>query len=71
MAIGKDKDLLYRLSILINDPTTDPVQIFAFLDAVDPERIVDEMHHLEADFGVRDVAFVDSCFTPNRKRIAP
>lgn len=34
-----------------------------------PGRIVDEMHMLEKDYGIRDIAFVDSTFTPNRKRV--
>jgi radical SAM superfamily enzyme YgiQ (UPF0313 family) len=33
------------------------------------ERTVAEFHHLEEKFGIRDVAFVDSTFTPNKKRI--
>ncbi|MCZ7586248.1 MAG: B12-binding domain-containing radical SAM protein [Deltaproteobacteria bacterium] len=35
-----------------------------------PERIVREMHYLKNEFGVRDVAFVDSVFTPNRRRVS-
>ncbi len=34
-----------------------------------PERIVAEMHHLTDTYGVRDIAFVDSTFTPNKRRI--
>jgi radical SAM superfamily enzyme YgiQ (UPF0313 family) len=34
-----------------------------------PQRIVAEMHALEREFGVRDIAFVDSTFTPNRARV--
>jgi len=34
-----------------------------------PARIVDEMHHLVQEYGIKDLAFVDSTFTPNRKRI--
>ena len=33
-----------------------------------PARIVEEVHRLEADYGIRDIAFVDSTFTPNRRR---
>jgi len=34
-----------------------------------PERIVQEMHHLEDTFGIRDIAFVESTFTPTKKRV--
>ncbi len=34
-----------------------------------PGLVVDEMHYLEEAFGIRDLAFVDSTFTPNRQRI--
>ncbi len=34
-----------------------------------PARIVEEIHHLEERYGVRDIAFVDSTFTPTRERI--
>ena len=32
-------------------------------------RVVEEMHQVVRRYGVRDVAFVDSLFTPNRKRV--
>ena len=38
--------------------------------SLSPARVVQEFHHLEQEFGVRDVAFVDSTFTPNRQRLA-
>ncbi|MBN1871062.1 MAG: cobalamin-dependent protein [Candidatus Omnitrophica bacterium] len=34
-----------------------------------PAYIVKEMKHLVDDYRVRDIAFVDSTFTPNRKRV--
>jgi len=34
-----------------------------------PARIVAELHHLKDRYGIRDVAFVDSTFTPNRRRL--
>jgi len=34
-----------------------------------PQRIVQEMHELENRYGIRDIAFVDSTFTPNRQRV--
>lgn len=34
-----------------------------------PEYIVREMAHLVNDFGARDIAFVDSTFTPDKKRV--
>ena len=34
-----------------------------------PTRVVEEIHHLEERFGVRDIAFVDSTFTPSRERL--
>lgn len=34
-----------------------------------PEYIVDEMEHLVRDFGVRDLAFVDSLFCANKRRV--
>ena len=34
-----------------------------------PEYIVDEMEHLIRDFGVKDIAFVDSLFCANKKRV--
>jgi radical SAM superfamily enzyme YgiQ (UPF0313 family) len=34
-----------------------------------PDRIVAEMHELTERHGVRDIAFVDSTFTPNRARV--
>jgi radical SAM superfamily enzyme YgiQ (UPF0313 family) len=34
-----------------------------------PAYVVDEMEHLVRDFGARDIAFVDSLFTANRKRV--
>jgi anaerobic magnesium-protoporphyrin IX monomethyl ester cyclase len=34
-----------------------------------PKYIVDEMEHLVRDFGVRDIAFVDSLFCANRRRV--
>ena len=34
-----------------------------------PEYIVDEMEHLVRDFGIRDIAFVDSLFCANKKRV--
>lgn len=34
-----------------------------------PQYIVDEMEHLVRDFGVRDIAFVDSLFCANKKRV--
>ncbi len=32
-------------------------------------RILEEMNSLKSDFGINEVAFVDSSFTPNRQRI--
>jgi anaerobic magnesium-protoporphyrin IX monomethyl ester cyclase len=37
--------------------------------AFSPGRVVEELHHLVERWGVRDVAFVDSTFTPTRDRI--
>lgn len=34
-----------------------------------PEYIVDEIDHLVRDFGVRDIAFVDSLFCANKRRV--
>ena len=34
-----------------------------------PEYIVDEIEHLIRDFGVQDIAFVDSLFCANKKRV--
>ncbi len=34
-----------------------------------PGRIVDEMEHLVRDFGVKDIAFVDSLFCMSKKRV--
>ena len=34
-----------------------------------PQKVVEEMHILANDFGVRDVAIVDSTFTPNKRRL--
>ncbi|MFM2245682.1 MAG: hypothetical protein RL071_1756 [Pseudomonadota bacterium] len=34
-----------------------------------PRYIVDEIEHLVRDFGVRDIAFVDSLFCANKKRV--
>jgi len=34
-----------------------------------PEYVVDEMEHLIRDFGVRDIAFVDSLFCANKRRV--
>jgi radical SAM superfamily enzyme YgiQ (UPF0313 family) len=34
-----------------------------------PAYVVDEMEHLVRDFGAQDIAFVDSLFTANRKRV--
>ncbi len=34
-----------------------------------PEYVVDEIEHLVRDFGVRDIAFVDSLFCANKKRV--
>jgi radical SAM superfamily enzyme YgiQ (UPF0313 family) len=34
-----------------------------------PKRIVTEMHELGREHKIRDIAFVDSTFTPNRKRV--
>jgi radical SAM superfamily enzyme YgiQ (UPF0313 family) len=34
-----------------------------------PQYIVDELEHIVRDFGVRDVAFVDSLFCANKKRV--
>jgi radical SAM superfamily enzyme YgiQ (UPF0313 family) len=34
-----------------------------------PEYVVDELEHLIRDFGVRDLAFVDSLFCANKKRV--
>ena len=34
-----------------------------------PEYIVDEIEHIIRDFGVRDIAFVDSLFCANKKRV--
>lgn len=34
-----------------------------------PARVVDEMHHLVERWGIRDIAFVDSTFTPSRRRL--
>ena len=34
-----------------------------------PEYIVDEIEHLIRDFGVRDIAFVDSLFCANKRRV--
>ena len=34
-----------------------------------PKRIVQEVHHLESLFGIRDIAFVDSTFTPAKRRV--
>ena len=33
------------------------------------KRIVEEIHHLEDTYGIQDIAFVDSTFTPNKRRI--
>lgn len=33
------------------------------------ERIVDEMEHLVRDYGARDIAFVDSLFCANKRRV--
>ena len=37
--------------------------------AYSPARVVEELHHLEDRYGIRDIAFVDSTFMPTRKRI--
>ena len=37
--------------------------------AYSPGRVVQELHHLEQRYGIRDIAFVDSTFMPTRKRI--
>ena len=34
-----------------------------------PEYVVDELEHMIRDFGVRDVAFVDSLFCANKRRV--
>jgi anaerobic magnesium-protoporphyrin IX monomethyl ester cyclase len=34
-----------------------------------PQHVVDEMEHLIRDFGARDIAFVDSLFCANKKRV--
>ncbi len=34
-----------------------------------PALLVQEMHHLERRYGIRDIAFVDSTFTPTKARI--
>ena len=34
-----------------------------------PQQVVDEMEHLIRDFGARDIAFVDSLFCANKKRV--
>ncbi len=34
-----------------------------------PEYVVDEMEHLIREFGVKDIAFVDSLFCANKKRV--
>jgi len=34
-----------------------------------PEYIVSEMEHMVKDFGARDIAFLDSCFTVNKERV--
>ena len=34
-----------------------------------PERVVDEMEHLVRDYGARDIAFVDSLFCANKRRV--
>lgn len=34
-----------------------------------PEAVVDEIEHLVRDFGVRDLAFVDSLFCANKRRV--
>lgn len=34
-----------------------------------PEYIVSEMEHLVKDFGVKDIAFLDSCFTVHKERV--
>jgi radical SAM superfamily enzyme YgiQ (UPF0313 family) len=34
-----------------------------------PEYVVDELEHLIRDFGLRDVAFVDSLFCANKRRV--
>ena len=38
--------------------------------SLSPKRTVEEMHMLVRDHGIRDIAFVDSIFTPNKKRIS-
>lgn len=37
--------------------------------AFSPGRVVQEMHHLVERYRVRDIAFVDSTFTPTRERL--
>lgn len=37
--------------------------------AFSPRRVVEEMHFLRDRYGIRDVAFVDSTFTPDRPRV--
>ena len=34
-----------------------------------PEYIVSEMEHLVHNFGAKDIAFLDSCFTVNKERV--
>ena len=34
-----------------------------------PEKVVEEMHILARDYGIKDVAIVDSTFTPNKRRL--
>jgi radical SAM superfamily enzyme YgiQ (UPF0313 family) len=34
-----------------------------------PEYVVDEIEHMVRDFGVRDIAFVDSLFCANKRRV--
>jgi radical SAM superfamily enzyme YgiQ (UPF0313 family) len=34
-----------------------------------PKYIVSEMEHLVRDFGAKDIAFLDSCFTVNKERV--
>lgn len=38
--------------------------------AMSAKKVVDEMHLLKKDFGINEVAFVDSTFTPNKKQIS-
>lgn len=35
----------------------------------DPKHVVDEIEHMIRDFGVRDIAFVDSLFCANKRRV--